>query len=816
MNECLHCKTPLAFDQIDYCCVGCEKAYEIIHENGFKNYYASRIINPNESLLRPQSIDDKDSLADNLSLAEFIIERPNNYEVNLIIQGLHCGACVWLIENLLKKQECVINARINLTQKTLKLEWAGDKKFGDDLVKLITAIGYKVVPLDNELIAKNQHHAENQIFKALAVAGFGAGNIMLFSFALWFNDALTISGHTRQFLHLLSLIIALPVLIYSGRIFFASAFKSIKMGFPNMDIAISMAIILASIVSIIQTFRGQENVYFDSVVMLVFFLLIGRYLDFKVRKKAFNIATEFAYLQASFGRVEIFDKIVILPAKKLQQDMVLIVAVGEKIACDGVVIEGESAVNNSLISGESLPEKITKNSLVYGGAINLEKPIKVKITKPAHSGILAEIISIINNIESKKNFYIRLADRFSKYYTPAIHLLALLTFGGWFWILNSRWDIAMMNATAVLIITCPCALALAIPVVQAIAVSVFLKKGIIIKNGQALEIINNINCVVFDKTGSLTYGTPRFQNIYHIENDQLSIVDDDSKNTILLIAQELAKYSTHPLSRAIQNIEIFHNDSPASRSNMRINNVEEVQAYGLKALLDGEIILRLGNADWCDINHPQITQNIDEVIKREAINLRCFLAINNQKYLITFKDEVKQDAPQLINYLKNLGKKVILLSGDGEYEVSRVAQICGIDEYYWCKNPVEKTQILQQIRQDNVKLMMIGDGLNDAPSLALADVSVSFAQAVDISQNIADIVINSSRLNPIMDIFKYSKKALSLMRENLLLALVYNIIAIPFAILGYIVPLLAGIAMSSSSLLVILNSLRMNSEKNFK
>ena len=797
MNKCLHCEKNLEIHQKDFCCNGCECAYQIIQENHCESYYISRKINIEEVSLKPD-------LEDELDILEFVSTHPNNeFQIDLMVRGLHCGACIWLIENLLKKQNNVIEARINLTQKTLRIKWNGEKKYGNDLIKLIAKIGYKLFPADQEILRKIEERFDNKIFKALAVAGFGAGNIMLFSLPLWFDSNLEISGATRKLLHLLSSIIALPVLIYSGRIFFISAFNSLKARLPNMDVPISIAIFLASIVSSLQTFRGGQNVYFDSAVMLVFFLLIGRYLDFKARKKAFNIASEFSMLQAGFGRVEIANKIRVLPAKDLREDMILIVAVGEKIACDGLVIEGQSHIDNSLISGESIPQKVQKDSLIFGGSINLSSPLKIKITKNIRNGVLSQIINLIGNIENKKNIYVRIADKFSKYYTPIIHILALITFALWYFYFKSNWEIALMNATAVLIITCPCALALAIPIAQTIAISNFLKRGIIIKNGETLEKINNIEYVIFDKTGSITIGKPILKNIYEIKDENLKELSAEDKQFYLKISASMAKFSKHPISQSLCNS--FDGE---------LDNVE-VQEYNGKGLEAnfGDKKTRLGNADFCKINMENSQFIMENSLSNSIANLKCYMNFDGKNIIFTFHDELKTDAKIVIDFLKKINKKIILLSGDGESEVRRIAEITGIEEFYWQKNPLEKTQLLEELSAKKINFMMIGDGLNDAPSLALSTISVSFSKAVDISQNIADVIINSSKLSPIISIFLYSKNTLKIMKQNLFLALIYNIFALPFAMAGYVVPLIAAIAMSSSSLIVVINSLRLNSKK---
>ncbi|MBM3589943.1 MAG: heavy metal translocating P-type ATPase [Alphaproteobacteria bacterium] len=807
MTKCLHCEANLDVNQQDFCCLGCEQAFNIINQNGFENYYKSRVLNPLETKLKP----DSDINFNPQELVTFD-EISKNYRLDLMIHGLHCGACVWLIENLLKKQNHIKQARVNLTQKTIQICWQGTIEDVHKIIKLVLDLGYKLFPIDLETIREFENRFDNTIFKALAVAGFGAGNIMLFSFALWFDTKLEISGATRKFLHLLSSLIALPVLIYSGRIFFISALQSIKARMPNMDIAISIAIFLASIVSLMQTFRGGEVIYFDSAVMLVFFLLIGRYLDLKARKKAFDIASRFSLIQTGFARLLYGSSSgfsnSLVPIKKLKKNDIILVASGEKIACDGVVIEGESKIDNSLITGESSPEKTSTNSQVFGGSINIESPIKVKITKTYAEGLLSQIISLINNIQYKKNIYIRIADQFSKYYTPAVHILAFITFCVWYFIAQSHWDYALMNATAVLIITCPCALALAIPITQTITIGNFLKHGIIFKNGDALEKINKIDCIVLDKTGTLTLGQPILKKVLKIANKQLLELDIEDQALVTKIASTLAQYSKHPLSQALSN---------ASDQHFEVNKINEIKGEGIEGVINNKIA-KLGSSEFCKINTKENLTKENLIFIEQAMNdcnsnLRCFLKFDDLEIIFLFGDSLKEGALDMINYFQKIDKKIILLSGDYENEVKKIAKTLNIKNFYWQKNPLQKAEILQQLRNQNISFAMVGDGLNDAPSLALSNVSISFSKAVDISQNIADIVISSSKLNPLIFIFKYSQKSLRVMKQNLALALIYNIIAVPFAMMGFVVPLLAAIAMSSSSLLVMINSLKMNSLK---
>jgi Cu2+-exporting ATPase len=908
---CLHCLQKLQPEQINFCCLGCKAAYKIIKKNGFSSFYSARKTSENfnqssnkspsknsNGKYRDNSNNRPETLAD-FSLNDFAkLEEDGCYDLSVMIFGLHCAACIWLIENLMQRQKSVVLGRVNLSQKTLHLRWKstlGDLEEGKRLLKLINSIGYKILPFDAKKIDQESKKEETKLTKALAVAGFGAGNIMLFSFSLWFANKSQMGEATRQFLHFFSSLLALPVIIFSGRIFFVSAFKSLKSGFANMDLAISIAILLASAVSLAESFSGGQYVYFDSAVMLVFFLLIGRFLDFKARKKAFDIVSEFTLLSASFGRVEQEGKIIILPAEKLIPGMILLVAVGEKIAADGEVIEGESSIDNSLLTGESLPKKILPKSQVFAGTINLSSPIKLRITSFHKHSFLSQASRLIASIEEKKSRYLRIADRWSKIYTPAVHSLALLTFLSWFFLLKSGFETALMNATAVLVITCPCALALAVPIVQTIAVGMMIKRGILVKNGEIFEKLPKVKTIIFDKTGTLTQGSPKIVEVLKLGSQGAEKLEKTKKNQAILLAAKLAKHSRHPLSLAIsaaafevekelpskdwqslnfgiyqsplkleQNPALVYQGTPqcgdaehSARKNYTGNpkdsginsfrqtvgvqtfvespdtpnqdfeqileEVEENQGFGLKAKIGKDEIF-LGRRDFCKIDSESLEDkktsektlglfSSDRQNQTSSLSsyLRCFFKFGETQLVFFFYDCLKEDGLSVVKQLQNSGKRLILLSGDDKNVVEAIARTLGIREFYGEVDLASKAEFVKNFKSTmtkDEKLLMVGDGLNDAPSLALADVSISFGAASDLAQNIADIVISNNNLAPIVEAIDLASYNLGLMKQNLVISLVYNLIAVPFAMTGNVVPLVAAIAMSSSSLLVLFNSLR--------
>lgn len=783
-KKCKHCELKILDKNMiasGFCCVGCENAYKIINEFGFKNYYDVRINQKDVRNLKPE-----DEIID---FENFVKEKENNvFEIFLAIDGLHCGACVWLIESILRKQENVIFARVNLTSKYLKLRFTGARKDGQKLIELISKIGYKLFPFDEKILAQKDKIYNDDLIKSLAVAGFGAGNIMLFSIAVWFYDASETGEKMRDFLHLFSSLIALPCIIYSSRIFFYSAFKAIKARRSNMDITISVAILLTCITSLVQSLRSAHHVYFDSAMMLCFFLLIGRYLDFKARKKSFDASLEFSFLNANYARILEGKTSKIIASKDVKEGMILIVSLGEKISADGILLDENCEIDNSIISGESLPKEVKKGQEIFAGAINLSSSVKILVTQNQEKSLISKIKEIIEESQNHKNKYVKIADNLSSYYTPVVHILAFLTFVFWYFFKNSGFEIAILNAISTLIITCPCALALAVPITQSLTISSLLKKAVLLKSGEALEKINKIDICIFDKTGSLTFGKPKITDFKCLNRE----LTKDEEEFYLKLASSISLKSKHPIAKTLANFydkEIFDIE------------VFEEKGSGLKAFYQSKEA-KIGKIDFVDFSNKNLIEKID--ISKQKV----FLSYNDDLLVFYLEDVVKDDAFEVVKKLKSIFKNIILLSGDEKNIVEKIASQLEIQDYFYEKNPIQKAEIIKDLQEKNYKIMMIGDGINDTASLSLADISISFLNGANIAQNKSDIIIQNQKLTPIFSFITIAKKSLKLIKQNLALALIYNIFAIPFAFFGFVTPLFAALAMSLSSLVVVLNSLR--------
>lgn len=700
-----------------------------------------------------------------------------SYELTCLVSGIHCASCIQLIENALISEPDVSEARVNMTTNRLRVVWRGDAERADQLAQKVIKLGYKLKPFDAAEDEKDVLPEEKFLLRCMAISGFAMGNIMLISVGLWTSSGESMGMATRDFFHWISALIALPTIIYAGQPFFRSAWSVLKTGHTNMDVPISIAITLASGMSLVETISHGEHVYFDSAVMLLFFLLIGRYLDERAKGKARETAKELlSMLSGSATVVSCCGKQSSVPIKGLREGMVVLVAMGDNIPADGVVVEGKSEIDKSLINGETLPEVIREGSYVFAGTNNISAPIKVKIAKASEDSLLSDIVRLMEKAEQGQAKYVRLADKAARLYTPVVHTLGLLTFLYWWQLGGLEWQPALMIAITVLIITCPCALGLAVPVVQVLASGKLMKRGILLKSGDALEKLAGITAAVFDKTGTLTLGKPS--------------LDSGMLEAGMQEAASLAAHSKHPLSKALK--------AAYDGELLPVQEVVEHPGKGLEGVIAGEHV-KLGSRNWCgdgaaeNSHHLEIWLNVDgEPVTR-----------------FTFEDQIKTDAKSVLQKLKQSGLKLMLLSGDRAEAVQNVANELGLEDARASLTPPEKTAIIEEMSKTE-RVLMIGDGLNDAPSLAAAHVSMSPSSAIDIAQNTADIVFQGDTLAPILTAWHVAKKAQQLVKENFALAVIYNLIAIPLAVMGHVTPLIAALAMSGSSLLVIGNSFRLN------
>lgn len=701
----------------------------------------------------------------------YVVMDDDTRTLRLKISGVHCAGCIQKIESTLGEFESVDTCRLNFTTGALVIEWLGKDAQANDFVQSIMDLGYGVSPYksgDDDIQKQNRF-----LLMCMGVAGFAAGNIMLLSFGLWITNQETMGQATREFLHFISALIAIPAIMFAGRPFFKSAFGALKHKRTNMDVPISLALILATGMSVHELWREAEHVYFDSALMLCFFLLIGRYLDFKARASARSAATDLMSTLSGFAAVIEGKKTRKIPIRDVKPDMIIQVAMGEKIPVDGVITNGETDIDTSLVTGETIPRHAKKGADVFAGTLNLSNTITIRVSKASGESLLSDIVRLMEQAEQGQAQYTRLADRAAKLYTPLVHTLAIAAFILWFFIIGASWQDSLMIAVTVLIITCPCALGLAVPVAQVLSTGHLLKHHIMVKSGDALERLAKITSIFFDKTGTLTHGRPQLIGDY-----------DD-----LQLAASFASHSRHPLSQSIVNA--WDGDL------LKITHVTEIAGEGLKGRYKGKDIL-LGNHKLLGINKP------------DHDGLSLYLSIAGQEpVLFQFEDSLRDDAKYTLEDLKSKGLSLSLLSGDRCEVVDNIAKNLPFDATYGDLNPTEKYEILEQKRSNNQIVLMVGDGLNDAPVLASADVSMAPGTAIDMAQNAADIVFMGDDLKPVKIAHAMAIKTQNIIKQNFTIAVLYNMVAIPIAFMGFVTPMIAAIAMSGSSILVIANSFRL-------
>lgn len=709
------------------------------------------------------------------------VTEAGGYHITLSVDGVHCAGCIQKIESALQADDAVTYARLNFSTMRLVIEWHGTAEDADRLAAKIEGLGYKVHPYDPRDISRDSERENRFLLTCLGVAGFAAGNVMLLSFALWSTSGEIMGLAVRDFLHLLQALIAVPVVIFSGRPFFRSALAVLKKRRTNMDVPISLALVLTVGMSLLEALRHSEHVYFDSAIMLIFFLLIGRYLDFKARESARSTAGDLLSMMAGTATVIDGEKQTVLPIRDLREGMIVLVGMGERIPADGDVIGGHSELDTSLVTGESVPQPVATGDEVYSGTMNMSAPLTVKVARAAEDSLLADIVRLMEQAEQGQAQYVRLADKAARLYTPVVHTLAAVTFLGWMIFGGLSWQPAMMVAVTVLIITCPCALGLAVPVVQVLAIGKLMKRHVMVKSGDALERLSGIDTVMLDKTGTVTLGRPQLDEANYGQG-------------VMALAASLAAQSRHPLAKAL---------AASWQGQLKAAEVTEHPGKGLSAVIDGKVI-KLGSRDWCgDADAP-----------RQPDKLELWLHEDGKKAVpFFFSDRLRPDAADIIKQLQQDGLELYLVSGDRAEAVEQVAKELGITHWRGGVKPNEKFDVLQELHGKGHKILMIGDGLNDTPVLAGADASLSPSSAIDMAQNAADIVFMGDNLAPVMAVLKVARFAQKLVKQNFMLAAAYNMIAVPLAISGHVTPMIAALAMSGSSLVVIANSFRLRLKK---
>lgn len=700
--------------------------------------------------------------------------------LDLAVEGVHCASCMAKIERGLQSIPDVTLARVNLTDRRLAVEWTKDSTLEPgQFIDRLAELGYKAYPYEPVRAEVEEAERSKYLLRCLGVAAFATMNVMMLSVPVWYGGDL--SPEARDFFHWLSALVALPCAAYAGQPFFQSAFRALKAKSVNMDVPITIGITLALGMSLVETINHAEHAYFDAAVMLIAFLLAGRFLDQKMRQKTRAVAGNLAALKAETATKFVGpDEIAEVPIAAVRSGDIVLLRPGERCAVDGTVVDGRSEIDQSLITGETLHVPAERGTQVYAGTLNISGTLRVRVAAAAEGTLLSEITRLLDHALQARSRYVQLADRASRLYAPVVHAAALLTIVGWV-LAGASWHDAIVIGIAVLIITCPCALGLAIPAVQTVASGAMFRAGVLLNAGDAIERAASVDTIVFDKTGTLTL-------------PELDVVNAGSvPPDVFELAGRLALASHHPVAAAVAR---------AAQAKSPLAGVVEEPGRGVRVDFGGEE-LRLGSPAFCgaDAEANQILSEDPEV------SVVAF-SRGEQRVVFAVRQLLRPDAAKTIDALRNRGIAVELLSGDREPAVRHAADVLGVGAWRAGVTPSEKIAHIEALKKQGRIVMMVGDGMNDAPSLAAAHVSMSPISATHLSQATADLVFLGKELAPVLAAVDYSRKAMTVMRENLGLAVGYNMLAVPIAIAGYATPLIAALAMSGSSLLVMLNAMR--------
>ncbi len=697
----------------------------------------------------------------------------------LSVPGLRCAGCMSKTERALLAMPGVRAARANLSTKRVSVTWE-DAEAPPDIIGTLQSIGQPAhlfeAADDDDGDAEYTH-----LLKAVAIAGFSSMNIMMLSLSVWSGA----DAFSRQAFHLISAALALPAVLYSGNIFYISAWRAIRAGRTNMDVPISVGVLLAFAMSVYDTANGEAHAYFDAAASLIFFLLIGRVLDHRMRGKARSSIAGLRRLSPPGALVEQESgALAYWPIADINPGCVFMVSPGERFPLDGVILDGVSEIDRSLVTGESEPISVGPEARVVAGVLNLAAPLRVSAVADKNGSFLAAMERMMEAAQTGRSDYRRLADRASALYAPVVHLMALLAFVGWFFAFGD-WHYALTIAVAVLIVTCPCALGLAVPIVQVVAAQRLFDQGIVLRDGAALERLAEVDAVIFDKTGVLTLAEMSVTNAAEIPKDALCT------------AASLAHSSSHPVASAIWRAANSASIQPASLSERR-----EIPGFGIEAIDQHGTRVRLGRASWA-VSKATISNGMEPsycVLSRDGRPLARF----------ALQQTPRPDAKTAIALLRDDGLHVEMLSGDSEHAVSAFATRLNMPISRSALTPAEKFARTSELKNAGHKVLMVGDGLNDLPAMAAAHTSMAPASAADISRNTADLVFMGEGLLAVPVAVRVARASDRLIKQNFALAIGYNVIAIPLALAGQVTPLVAAIAMSLSSVVVIGNALRLS------
>ncbi len=783
--ECDHCH--LEFDasvMIEdeghcFCCKGCQGVFHLLNESGLERFYEKAA----ETKLTPQTMeyDDSDHFDTPAFYERYVTTNAEGFqEVSLIIEGIHCAACVWLNENALHKMDGVIEAHINYTNNKARITWADHTVKLSAIIEMIRAIGYNAFPYDPGSQEISANRQRKDYYLRMAVATFASMNIMWVAVAQYAGYFTGITQDVKTILNVAEWVLATPVLFYSGWVFFKGAYYGIKNRVVNMDILVATGALLTYLYSIYITLNQEGEAYFDSVAMIITFVLFCKFLEVLSKKNAADtldimskhIPSEVSVVEAGTVRL--------MPVGEVKEGAVVLLKSGEKIAFDGEVIEGEGSIDESSLSGESRPVYKCVGDTLVSGTTSIDALLQYRTTKDFAHSTLSTLVALLENAMRKKPRIEQMANRLSEHFSTAILLFALLTFLVW-WFWPHDFETSFIVGISVIIIACPCALALATPVATLVGLGLGARRGILFKEAAQLETMAQADILVLDKTGTITKGMPEV-----VQVNVLKTFDES-----LLFS--LVSSSNHPVAKGIAR----YLDLKTAQS---LDDVEQRNAQGICAQFEGKQVLG-GNA--------RLMQEYDIDVNTVSRHSLFYFAVEREVYAVfELSDVPKEDSAEAIEAIKRHGIEVVMLTGDHEGSAQYIAQEVGIEKVYHSLTPKAKASYIETCQSEGHRVIMAGDGVNDILALANANIGIAMGSGSDIAIEVSDVVLLNDNLTALSEAVTISKTTFKLIKQNLGISLLYNAITIPLAMAGYIIPLIAAISMSVSSLLVVGNSMR--------
>lgn len=795
-ESCFHCGLPLNGCDLTVnidgksqpmCCAGCQAVADAIVRSGNTSYYSFREEKATTGKELVPEFLAKIKVYDHPAVQKQFVHSQSDQikQVSLIIEGIVCAACIWLNEQYLRQLPGVISVNINYSTHRANVKWDESQIHLSEILQAISNIGYLAHPYDPETQQQVYENQRKLLIRQIGIAGLFGMQIMIFAVALYGGDWWGISENFRSFFRWLSLLLTTPIMLFSAQPFFRGAWLDFKHRRAGMDVPVALGLSLAFTASCYNTWTGESDVYFESVAMFVFLLLSVRLFELSARKKAAEKIESLTNLTPTMtNRLMADGEIEVVPTVELSLQDKFVVKPGEIIPTDGVLLSEQALVDEALLTGEQHAVTKVAGEVLIGGSYNLQQPIQLSVHQLGHDTVLSGIKRLIEQAQGYKPEVAMLADRVASVFVAA--LLVLVAIAGYYW-----WQVdqtrVLQVLVATLVVTCPCALSLATPASLSAAIGSLTRDGMLVVKSRALEVMPTIDTVIFDKTGTLTTGV---MTLHH----QLNF-DENDASWYRQVAHSLEQHSEHPVARALISHEI---------KTLSVEQLQNVTGKGIQGKIDGETYY-IGNAGYIgEIAEIPISETIDD-------NFQVVYLAKNGQWLASFMltDPLKEDAISTVRTMRQRGIEVRILSGDRQPYVKSIATQLGIDHYDAEQLPDDKFQKVKQLQALGHKVAMVGDGINDAPVLAAADLSISLSVGTDLARASSDLIINGGQLNPIIDAIKITTKMMRIIRQNFSWAIAYNVIAVPFSMAGLVQPWLAAIGMSVSSLIVVINALRL-------